>query len=152
MRNIGIFTEGNISFPYNKISKKFFTAAAEKIFGIIDIDNISVNIILTDNKFIQSINKNYRKKNKPTDVISFAYRDDDLFPNLDDNSIEELGDIYISLEKASEQSLDYGVPLKDELKRLLIHGILHLLNYDHEISAEEDKRMRDMEDKIFNEI
>jgi probable rRNA maturation factor len=151
MRNIGIFTEGNISLPYKSIGKKFFTTTAEKVFNIITIDNISVNIILSDNKFIQSINKNYRKKNKPTDVISFAYRDDDLFPRLDYN-IEELGDIYISLEKASEQALAYEVPLKDELKRLLIHGILHLLNYDHEISAEEDKRMRDMEDKIFNEI
>jgi len=150
MKNIGIFTEGNISLPYNKIGKKFFTALAEKAFNIIDIDNISVNIILTDNKFIQSINKKYRKKNSPTDVISFAYRDDP-FPNTESN-IEELGDIYLSLEKASEQSLDYGVSLKDELKRLLIHGILHLLGYDHDLSDEEDKKMTDMEDKIFNEI
>jgi probable rRNA maturation factor len=83
-------------------------------------------------------------------VISFAYRDD-LFPGIN-GEIEELGDIYISLEKASEQSLDYEVSLKDELKRLLVHGILHLIGYDHEISDKEDKRMRDMEDKIFNEI
>jgi len=150
MRNIGIFTEGHISLPYNKTGKKFFTVTTEKIFSIIDIDNISVNIILTDNEFIQSINKDYRKKNSPTDVISFAYRDN-LFPSLN-VEIEELGDIYISLEKASEQSLDYGVSLKDELKRLLIHGILHLLGYDHEISAEEEKKMSDLEDKIFNEI
>ena len=151
MINIGIFTEGNISLPYNKIGKKFFTATTEKIFNIIDIDNISVNIILTDNKFIQSINKNYRKKNSPTDVISFAYRDDDLFPNHE-GDIEELGDVYISLEKASEQSLDFGVSLKDELKRLLIHGILHLLGYDHELSAEEEKKMSEMEDNVFNKV
>jgi probable rRNA maturation factor len=150
MRKIGIFLEGNISFPYNKIEKKFFVTTAEKIFNIIEIDNISVNIILTDNKFIRSINKVYRKKNSPTDVISFAYRDD-LFPSLT-GEIEELGDVYISLEKASGQSLNYGVSLKDELKRLLIHGILHLLGYDHEISDEEEKKMSDMEDKIFNEI
>ena len=150
MRNIGIFLEGNISLPYNNIGKKFFTATTKKVFNIIDIDNISVNIILTDNKFIQSINKKYRKKNSPTDVISFAYRDD-LFPGIN-GEIEELGDIYISLEKASEQSLDYRVSLKDELKRLLIHGILHLIGYDHEISDEEDKKMRDLEDKIFNKI
>jgi len=150
MRNIGIFTEGNISLPYKNIGKKFFTATAEKVFEMIDIGNISVNIILTDNKFIQSINKNYRKKNRPTDVISFAYRDE-LFPSLEGN-IEELGDIYISLEKASEQSVDYGVSFKDELKRLLIHGILHLLDYDHELSDEEAKKMTAMEDKIFNKI
>ena len=151
MINIGIFTEGNISLPYNNIGKKFFTATTEKVFNIIDIDNISVNIILTDNKFIQSINKNYRKKNSPTDVISFAYRDDDLFPSHKGN-MEELGDVYISLEKASEQSLDFGVSLKDELKRLLIHGILHLLGYDHELSAEEEKKMSDMEDNVFNKV
>ena len=150
MKNIKVFLEGDISLPYNNIGKKFFTATTEKVFNIINIDNISINIILTDNKFIRSINKKYRKKNSPTDVISFAYRDD-LFPSID-SEIEELGDIYISLEKAAEQSLDYGVSLKDELKRLLIHGILHLIGYDHEISDEEDKRMRDMEDKIFNKI
>ena len=150
MRNIGIFVEGDISLPYNSIGKKFFVSTTEKIFGIIDIDNISVNIILTDNKFIQSINKDYRKKNRPTDVISFAYRDD-LFPSLN-GKIEELGDIYISLEKASEQASDYGVSLKDELKRLLIHGILHLIGYDHEISAKEAKRMSGLEEKIFNSI
>ena len=150
MRNIGIFVEGDISLPYNNTGKKFFTATAEKIFNIIDIDNISVNIILTDNKFIQSINKDYRKKNRPTDVISFAYRDD-LFPSLN-GKIEELGDIYISLEKASEQASDYGVSLKDELKRLLIHGILHLIGYDHEISDEEEKKMSGMEERIFNSI
>ncbi|MCL1834264.1 MAG: rRNA maturation RNase YbeY [Leptospirales bacterium] len=155
MRNIGIFTEGEISLPYNGIGKKFFTAAAEKVFNIIDIDNISINIILTDNKFIRSINKDYREKNRPTDVISFAYRDaaspDESFPAITE-AIEELGDIYISLEKASEQSSAYGVSLKDELKRLLIHGILHLLGYDHEISKEEDKRMSSLEDEIFNKI
>ena len=150
MRNIGIFVEGNITLPYNKTGKKFFAATAEKIFNIINIDNIRVNVILTDNKFIQSINKDYRKKNKPTDVISFAYRDDQ-FPNLN-SEIEELGDIYISLEKASEQSLDYGVSFKDELKRLLIHGILHLIGYDHEISDEEEKKMSGMEERIFNSI
>jgi len=150
MRNIGIFVEGNITLPYNKTGKKFFAATTEKIFNISNIDNIRVNIILTDNKFIQSINKDYRKKNSPTDVISFAYRDDQ-FPNLN-SEIEELGDMYISLEKASEQSLDYGVSFKDELKRLLIHGILHLIGYDHELSDEEAKKMSDLEDKIFNSI
>ena len=150
MRNIGIFVEGNITLPYNKTGKKFFAATTEKIFNISNIDNIRVNIILTDNKFIQSINKDYRKKNKPTDVISFAYRDDQ-FPNLN-SEIEELGDMYISLEKASEQSLDYGVSFKDELKRLLIHGILHLIGYDHELSGKEAKRMSGLEEKIFNSI
>ena len=150
MRNIGIFVEGDISLPYNNIGKKFFTVTAEKIFNIIDIDNISVNIILADNKFIQSINKKFRKKNSPTDVISFAYRDD-LFPSLN-AGIEELGDIYISLEKASEQASGYGVSLKDELKRLLIHGVLHLVGYDHEISDEEEKKMRGLEEEVFNKI
>jgi len=150
MRNIGIFVEGDISLPYNSIGKKFFVSTTEKIFGIIDIDNISVNIILADNKFIQSINKKFRKKNSPTDVISFAYRDD-LFPSLN-AGIEELGDIYISLEKASEQASGYGVSLKDELKRLLIHGVLHLVGYDHEISDEEEKKMRGLEEEVFNKI
>jgi len=150
MRNIEIFTEGNITLPYKDLKENFFHSITESTLKQTGTDNISVNLILTDDEYIKSINSEYRGKDKPTDVISFAYRDDP-FPVID-NPMEELGDIYISLEKASEQAVEYEVTLADELKRLIIHGVLHLLGYDHELSSEDEKTMNTLEEKIFNAI
>lgn len=150
MSNIAIFTEGVISLPYKNMTEKFFYSITDTVLILTKTVNVSLNLILTDNEYIKSLNSEYRHKNKPTDVISFAYRDDP-FPVIAD-TVEELGDIYISLEKASEQAVEYEVTLADELIRLIIHGVLHLLGYDHEISEEEEKKMNLLEDKLFNEL
>jgi probable rRNA maturation factor len=150
MRNIEIFTEGNIKLPYKTLTESFFSSITDGTLVQCKTDNVSVNLILTDNEYIQTINSEYRGKDQPTDVISFAYRDDP-FPIID-NPMEELGDIYISLEKASEQAIEYEVSIEDELKRLMIHGVLHLLGYDHEKSEEDEKRMNLLEEKIFSAI
>jgi probable rRNA maturation factor len=150
MLNIGIFTEGNLSLPYNNIPEKFFTAVTEAVLKHTDTGNVSVSIILTDNEFIRTLNSDYRGKDTATDVISFAYRDEP-FPVIE-NVAEELGDVYISLEKASEQAAEYEVTFTDELKRLIIHGVLHLLGYDHEKSDEENERMTSLESEIFSII
>jgi len=154
MRSIEIFTEGNITLPYEKLEEGFFSLIADSTLINTGTDNVSVNLILTDNEYIKSINTEYRGKAKSTDVISFAYRDDP-FPIVDhpmNNITEELGDIYISLEKASEQAVDFEVSFADEVKRLIIHGVLHLLGYDHELSEEDEKKMNILEEKIFSEI
>jgi len=150
MRNIEIFTEGDIVLPYKDLAESFFFSITESVLISTKTDNISVNLILTDDNYIKTINSEYRGKDKSTDVISFAYRDDP-FPVID-NPMEELGDIYISLEKASEQAVEYEVSLADELKRLIIHGVLHLLGYDHEKSEAEEKKMNLLEEKLFNAI
>lgn len=150
MRSIEIFTEGNILLPYKNLAEIFFSSIADNALNISGTDNVSVNLILTDNEFIKSLNTEFRGKNKPTDVISFAYRDDP-FPIID-NQLEELGDIYISLETASLQALEYKVTIADEIKRLIIHGILHLLGYDHEKSSDDEKIMVALEEKYFHEI
>ena len=102
---------------------------------------------MTDNNYIQTLNNDYRKKDKPTDVISFAYREN-AFPGLPDTH-ENLGDVYISLEKAKEQAAEYKVSMREEVKRLLIHGILHLVGYDHEKGRKEAEEMRAKEDELF---
>jgi len=150
MRNIEIFIEGNIKLPYKEVKENFFKTVAESVLIYTGTDNISVNIILTDNSYMKSLNSKYRGKDVPTDVISFAYRDEP-FPVIEESS-EELGDVYISLEKASDQAAEYEVTLADELKRLIIHGLLHLLGYDHEKSREEHDRMTSLEEKIFSSI
>ena len=143
-----VFTEG-IELPWRDVDKGWISMLAENICGILAIEDVSLSLIMTNDECIREINREFRKKDSPTDVLSFAYMDDDDgFPH-EEGGIDELGDIYISLEKAAEQSLEYGVTLKDELKRLLIHGMLHLIGYDHEKSVEEEDIMRAKEEEIF---
>lgn len=111
------------------------------------LDNVEFNIIFIDNERIHEINKNYRGVDRPTDVISFA---------LEDNKTIELdhrllGDIYISIEKAHEQAEEYGHSFKRELSFLAIHGLLHLLGYDH-MKEEDEKVMFKKQDDILNEF
>lgn len=101
------------------------------------LDNVEFDIILVDNTKIKELNRDYRKIDKETDVISFAF--EDYKPVIYDK-IRVLGDIYISLDKAKEQANDYDHSLLRELCFLMIHGFLHLLGYDH-INEEDEKIM-----------
>lgn len=101
------------------------------------LDNVEFDVILVDNKKIKQLNRDYRKIDKETDVISFAF--EDYKPVIYDK-IRVLGDIYISLDKAKEQANDYDHSLLRELCFLMIHGFLHLLGYDH-INEEDEKIM-----------
>lgn len=111
------------------------------------LENVLFNIIIVDNEEIHKINKEYRGVDRPTDVISFALEDDNTFIESD---IRILGDIYISIDKAKEQAISYGHSLKRELSFLTIHGILHLLGYDH-MKEEEEKEMFSLQERILNE-
>ena len=82
-----------------------------------------VSILLTSDKNIQTLNRSWRKKNKPTDVLSFPAAD---FPD------HIAGDIAISLDTAARQARRFGHPLQIEIKILMLHGLLHLAGYDHE--------------------
>lgn len=147
---IEIFCEGKISLPYKGITKSQIKGFIDKIRGYFKLKNSSITVIITDNSYIRKLNRKYRKKDYATDVISFYYQDE---PFPDENIINEsLGDIYISLEKAFTQAGEYGSTFKDEVRRLLAHGILHLMGFDHELSKEEDKRMRSKEEKVLKAI
>ena len=103
-----------------------------------------LSLLLTGNKEIHIINKEYREKDAPTDVISFAYNEDE------DNGgfYEVLGDIIISLERVEEQSGEYGHSYEREFYYVLTHGILHLLGYDH-IEEDDKIEMRQKEEEIL---
>lgn len=109
------------------------------------LDNIIYNIIIIDNDRIQKINKEYRGKDMPTDVITFALEDDKTFNRTD---IRVLGDIYISIDKVRSQALEYGHSFKRELYFLSIHGFLHLLGYDH-MKEEEEKVMFKKQEEVL---
>ena len=92
------------------------------------------------------LNRECRGINRPTDVITFALEDNTDFPDLD---IRILGDIYISLDKAKGQALEYGHSFLRELSFLAVHGFLHLLGYDH-MEENDEKIMFDKQEEILN--
>lgn len=108
-------------------------------------EETELSVSFMNNQAIQAINREYRSKDQPTDVISFALEEegngemsiifDDDIPPLPRN----LGDILISTEKALEQASEYGHSYERELGFLAIHGFLHLNGYDHMITSDEEK-------------
>ena len=109
-----------------------------------------ISVTIVDNAYIHEINKTYRHIDRPTDVISFAFLDDN--PKRDElfksGQMVVLGEIYISFEKAQEQALSYGHSLDRELKFLFVHGLLHLLGYDH-MKKEDEEIMFRLQDEIL---
>ena len=111
------------------------------------IGDVTFNIIFVNNPYIHELNKNYRNIDRETDVITFALEDDKTF-----NPEERiLGDVYISIDKAKSQSEEYGHSLKRELCFLAVHGMLHLLGYDH-MEKEEEKVMFTLQEEILDEM
>jgi len=106
-----------------------------------------VSLLLTDDEGIREINRLYLNKNQPTNVISFAQQEGEfkeISPFL-------LGDIIISVETASREAELGGLTLDDELTYLFVHGLLHLIGYNHEDSSSaEEKRMFDKTKEILN--
>ena len=108
---------------------------------------VTFNIIFVNNPYIHELNKNYRNIDRETDVITFALEDDKTF-----NPEERiLGDIYISIDKAHSQSEEYGHSLMRELCFLSVHGMLHLLGYDH-MEKEEERVMFNLQEEILDEM
>jgi probable rRNA maturation factor len=124
--------------------------------GYLDVSiDSEMSVTFMDNVDIQTINRNYRGKDAPTDVISFAMekKGKGELPIFLDEEMEELprnlGDIMISIEKAKEQAKAYGHSYKRELGFLAIHGFLHINGYDHQTS-EEEKEMSKLQKEILD--
>ncbi len=111
-----------------------------------------VSVTFCDNERIRELNREYREKDSPTDVLSFPMYD---FKNGDvptDCSAAELGDIVLSLEKARLQAEEYGHSFTREIAFLSVHSTLHLLGYDHETSESDEREMFALQDEIMKEI
>jgi len=117
-----------------------------------------LSVILTDDAYIQNLNLEYRGVDQPTDVLSFAMQEEQPgTPVLDreqmkracpDDLPELLGDIFISVERAAEQAQSYGHSLERELCYLGVHGLMHLLGFDHN-QPETAGKMRQAEEEIL---
>lgn len=106
-----------------------------------------LSLLFTDDSEIQELNRNYRRKDKATDVLSFALDEGRGILKLKQ---APLGDIVISVETALRQARKFRVTPKQEFQRLLIHGLLHLLGYDHEgVTVKEANRMRRREKQLL---
>ncbi|MCQ6273639.1 rRNA maturation RNase YbeY [Bacillus sp. V3B] len=126
----------------------FFAAEKEKVEA-----NSELSVTFVTNDRIQEINREYREKDKPTDVISFAMEElgEGEIPLTGVDLPRVLGDVIISLAKAREQADDYGHSFIRELGFLAVHGFLHLLGYDHE-NEEEEKIMFSRQKDLLDEF
>lgn len=103
--------------------------------------------MLTDDAAIRDLNRRYRRRNVPTDVLSFAQREGAAFARPGD-AAPHLGDVVISVETARRQAREHRLALREEVAHLLVHGILHLLGYDH-VRKRDEAVMRAREDAIL---
>ncbi|WP_130890775.1 MULTISPECIES: rRNA maturation RNase YbeY [Fusobacterium] len=138
--------EGYSNLVNEEEMKKYIKEALESEF---ESDRpVYLSLLFTGNDEIQVINKQYRGKDQPTDVISFAYHETEDF---DIGPYDTLGDIVISMERVEEQAAEYNHSLKRELYYVLTHGLLHLLGYDH-IEEDDKKEMRTREEEILGQF
>lgn len=107
--------------------------------------SLPVDVILVDDDFMKKINHRFTKRRKTTDVLSFGMREGKNM-GMD---YPGLGDVYVSLDQAKKQAQEYGISIKEETSRLVIHGLLHLLGYDHK-DEEHSKAMKEREEAYLS--
>lgn len=117
------------------------------------ISDCEISLLLCHDTQMKDLNSSYRGLDKTTDVLSFCQLEDGSDPVPSAHGIPVLlGDLVISLERAELQAAEWSVSVKTEVLRLLIHGTLHLLGYDHEIDPEEAEKMRILEERLLTEL
>lgn len=140
--NVEIFVQVDEEIKELEIVEKVLYSAIEKE----KLENVVFNLIIVDNEYIHDINKKYRNVDRETDVITFALEDESSVIIPDEERI--LGDIYISIDKAREQSKLYNHSLLRELSFLAVHGFYHLLEYDHQTKEEEEIMFKKQEEVL----
>lgn len=136
-------------YPKIKVDAKEIKQQIGMVLNSLNCNEHEISILFLGDKGMRDLNQQFRGIDRSTDVLSF--------PQLYDGQTEVsrtpiLGDVAISLETALSQTKKHGLSLGEELTLLLIHGILHLLGYDHEISDHEEERMRKKTRELFTMI
>ena len=117
---------------------------AERCLVLLDEAESELSVALVDDAAMRKLNAGYRGKDRTTDVLAFAQREGEGAPDGD-----LLGDVVIAIPTAERQATERSHALAVEVRELLVHGILHLLGYDHERSPEEARRMFDRQREIM---
>jgi len=144
-RQLGLLLRPTVA---EKIKRRLPTsrirAITKRLLNDLECEQCELSILFTDDVEIAELNRSYRKKPKPTDVLSFAALESAH------GAEDVLGDVVISVDTAARQAKERGLKLEEEILRLLIHGVLHLLGYDHEkVPKREAVRMRRKEDELY---
>lgn len=141
MNDYSITNEYNYDKDYSYLEDTIKNALKEE-----KVKNANFSIVFVDEEKIQELNKKYRGIDKVTDVISFAFEDNE---KVIYNNMRFLGEIYICIPRMKEQAVMYGHSEERELAFLTVHGLLHLLGYDHQTKDEEEV-MFGLQEKILN--
>jgi probable rRNA maturation factor len=122
-----------------KIDKRSITSTVRKILSIVGYPDFDIGILLTNNATIRRYNREYRSKDKPTDILSFQYHEH-AQPGkkirVKEEEDKNLGDLILSLEYIASAAQELHVTFDERLTVLLVHGICHLLGYDHETDTQ----------------
>jgi probable rRNA maturation factor len=129
--------------PYRGVVRREVLRRARAMLAVLQLEDKEVSFVLTNDSQIQNLNKMYRKKDRPTDVLAFAMGEGEYAGVAG----ELLGDVIVSVPTARKQASARGRPLLAELTMLLAHGLLHLLGWDHDTPAK-DRRMRAETDRL----
>jgi len=156
-----IFARHSRAKPSNKLSIPLIKHAVRTALSLQGVDApCEVSILITDDRGIRALNKEFRGVDKPTDVLSFpmcecsppGWADPGESEKDRETGLLHLGEIVISAERVNAQARKYGKTRERETAYLTIHSVLHLLGYDHTDEAEGKKKMREREKLILNEI
>ena len=128
-----------------RISQKRIREVVKEILKDLGYQKWEVSILLVDDQQIKKLNKEYLGRSRPTDVISFSQ----IEGECSHINTHLLGDVVISVETAKRQAKENNIILQDEITFLLIHGILHLLGYDHEGSVKKEREMKAKERELL---
>jgi|Deesub1362A_J573_1020465.scaffolds.fasta_scaffold00871_10 probable rRNA maturation factor len=130
-----------------RLNRARILKAARRILSLLEQQSVELSILLVGDRKMLRLNHQYRGIKRSTDVLSF---DADIPVRVD--GIKVLGDIVINISRVDEQARLQGIGFYDELDRLLVHGILHLLGYDHEASRYRAMKMRRKEEEILDAL
>ena len=143
---IRLYCEG-VRLPRGGVSRRMLSRWLGRIGDALGIADKKISVILTGDDAIHAINKRYRGKDRPTDVISFAYGESPA--PIGHKGQGAFGDVFISLDRCRAQSLEYSVGFREELARLVVHGLCHLAGYDHERGGKKAAAMRRREEEMI---
>ena len=132
--------------PGKQFPSRALKKIAQAILALVGQADAELSLALIGNPEMQRLNAKYRRRNYPTDVLSFPI--EDRFPSTH----RQLGDVVISVDRARDQAKERGRSHDEEMVTLLIHGIVHLLGYDHERSARDARVMKQLENKLFRRL
>lgn len=131
---IEILWESSLPRIYNPQAVKDFCEEAADVCGLRPEQEIS--LVFTTDEQIARLNREYRNKTEPTDVLSFAFSETEDWPA--DQNEDLLGEVFISTQMIGENAAYFQVDEEEELKRLIVHGFLHVLGHDHQTNNEEE--------------